>query len=174
MASRTRRRVKKSEVEKLQEEKRRERTRRAQEELFSALRNLPRRQPMMLPLERAVRQQSRARYIAQLFGGHYMFFMAFYELVPAFNGQLIRRCEGEQISIVTGVIVNYHLGAPETHRAAEAISERWNVKGTIYDVGTRPWSVLRKMQLSNTPDVDLYYLLDPATQKRYSTEVFRI
>ena len=175
VSSRTRRRMKNGDAVDLQGDERRERTRRAQEELFSALRNLPRKpQPMMLPLERAARQQPRARYIAQMFGGHYMFFMSFFELLPAFNGQLIHRRDDEKISVVMGAIVNFHLGAPETHRAPEAMSERWNVKGPIYDVGTRPWSIVRKMQLSSTPDVDLYHLLNPATQNRYNTQVFRI
>ena len=178
VVTRTRRRVKKE--NKKPEDitpARRERIIRAQRELYCALRNRPRfpqRVPFKLPIEKAAKIRSRARYIAELSGGERKFFMCFYALMPACHAVLINRREDEAIDVVQGVSVEYHVGAPETYRAGEPTTIHWNITGPLYDVGTRPWAVVRKLQLSSTPDPKLYVLFNPETMARYNTEVFKL
>ena len=181
VAARTRRRVKRDKKKAMKQEditpERRNRIRRAQEELFCALRNKPRmapRPPFLLPIEQAAKAKPRARYIAELHGGDFTFFMCFYALMPACQAVLIQRRMDEKVDIVQGVSVDYHLGAPETYRAGDPTTFRWTIRGPLYDVGTRPWSVVRKFQMSSTPEIKLYVLLNPESLARYNTEVFRL
>ena len=173
MSSRNKRKNKQGDVEEqLTDEQRR---RKIQEEAFRALRDIPRprRRPMLLPLERVVRRNTHARYIAELTGGHRTFYMLFFELLPVCNALLIQR-EEEVVSQVTGIVINHHMGSADAYRADDGHGVQWEVRGPMYDVYTRPWSVVRRVQLSSTPPNELYYVLNPVTEVRYATEVTSI
>ena len=156
---------------------RRERARVIQEELTKAMNELPFpqrvRRPTLLPMEKAARARSQARYIAELTGGRRIFYMCFYELITPCDGTLIQRVPKNNI-VVTGCVINYHAGSPGMFRGVQSVPCRWDIKGPMYDTYTRPWTVVRKVQLESTPSDGMYYVFDPRLRERHPAEVFAV
>ena len=148
--------------------------------LFDMVRMLPlppaTGRPQYTPLERAVKARPLWRYVAELAGTTRPTFMGFGRCVQPMVGALTPTNEAvmKRNPIISGVCVSYHTGAPETGSKFAPNQMRWKFAGPVYDVETRPWSILRKVQIAYIPEDGLYQILDPEREEMWSVEIFTL
>ena len=127
-----------------------------QRKIFDLVKALPQpptvARPMMTSLERAQRKRPAARYLAEIQILEETMYICFFKLVEPCRGAITHRYDQRSGSIVVaGVVVTLFAGAPGCKRGNEGSNTRWLTMGPIYDVQTRPWSVVRRIQLSSAP-----------------------
>ena len=100
-------------------------------------------------------------------------YICFFKLVEPCKGAITHRYDQTSGSIVVaGAVVTIFAGAPESRRGNDGSNTSWLTMGPIYDVQTRPWSIVRRIQLSSPPGPGNYYLVDAENRKQYDAEVF--
>ena len=150
------------------------------ERLFDVIRAMPfppcTGRPQYMPLERAVRSRPLWRYMVELKGTSKLIFMGFGRRVEPMTGAIVPTdaTAMRRNPVVSGIVVDYHAGSPEAGRRTPANRMQWKYYGILYDVETKPWMILRKVQLAKIPDEGLYQVMDPEREEIYPTEIFSI
>ena len=74
--------------------------------------------------------------------------------------------------MVCGAVITLVTGAPEAKKRAPTLTRAWTIVGPIFDVQMRPWSFVRKMQLSLWISTGAYYYNDVENNTQFEVEAF--
>ena len=135
--------------------------------VLQLVRNLPRPpmiwRPMFLPMERVVQMCPTMRYFAEMDHRSRAMFLCFRELPQPMAGAITRPTgsSGTQPPVVSGVMVMLHSGAPDAHSLGQSFFSKWKLVGALVDTRTKPWTTLRKIQLTSTVPEGEFMLVDP-------------
>ena len=128
---------------------------------------------VLLPLEIAARRRPATRYIAEFQREGTYLYVSFQRLPQPGQGAVTLR---QQTSLgdlmVSGAAVTLVTGAPEAKKKTPPLMTAWTIVGPVFDVQTRPWSVIRKMQLALWISPGFYYYNDVENTVQYEVEAF--
>ena len=140
---------------------------RTRAEIFKMIKALPN-PPMLarqqyLPTERITLMRPRARYIVRMQHPRQQMFLCFSELPMPMVGAIIHReaSDGGRPTILTGAVVTVHSGTPEAQELPQPMYVRWKLAGEMVDVRTKPWTVIRRVQLAQPVPEGCFQLVDP-------------
>ena len=147
------------------------------EQVFERVRQLPRPprvgRAMYLPAERAAAKRPLARYLARMDHTHRPMFLFFFELMQPMTGAVVKRPteENNYTPVMAGAAVTRHAGAPELRGRSQPSQIPWKVMGELVDTYSRPWMIVRRVQLSAFIPEGLYQLVDAHRRLIYEVEV---
>ena len=148
-----------------------------EKQIFNLVRDLPQPpvigRPMYLTVERVARMRPLARYIVRMDHPRHPMFLCFRHLMEPMTGAVVRRIGSDQTRapVVAGAIVMRHAGAPGGHPLAQPFYAKWKLMGEVFDTHTKPWTVVRKLQLSATIPEGHFQLVDPDNMVIINLEV---
>ena len=89
------------------------------------------------------------------------------------TGAVVKRPteENNYTPVMAGAAITRHAGAPELRGRSKPSQIPWKVMGELVDTYTRPWMIVRRVQLSAFIPEGLYQLVDAHRRLLYEVEV---
>ena len=118
-----------------------------------------------------MRMRPMARFLVRIQSHRHCMFLCFKKLPEPTVGAIVH-CVGTdrgKPTILTGAVVTLHSGVPDVPQQPMCVN--WKLIGEMVDTRTRPWTVVRRVQLSQAVAEGPFQLVDPERGVFYDVEI---